>query len=226
MRMRVTRQSLWALVVGCTLTGMQPAHASRSTSMLDVSGDASRMAFKSSKKNKKEPTCQLTLMHVYTSKFNKKHTQFAFTGSVVAKREAGKPMVMSVIGQNHQLSATGKGIQPFAIPRMELGVEDTSVRRFTGRKSSCKKNSVCAEYKDSKKKELNIRGGVEVTGLGDGSLARAGIRPGDVIIRVADVDITGVKQFEALVKGLDASRAVPVFVRRADSTLVIPVRPK
>jgi len=43
---------------------------------------------------------------------------------------------------------------------------------------------------------------------------------------VADADISGVKQFEALVKGLDANKAVPVFIRRADSTLVIPVRPK
>jgi len=83
-----------------------------------------------------------------------------------------------------------------------------------------------ADVSDAKKKELNIKGGVEVTNLGDGPLARAGIRPGDVIIRVADADITGVKQFEALVKGLDANRAVPVFIRRADSTLVIPVRPK
>ena len=83
-----------------------------------------------------------------------------------------------------------------------------------------------SELSDSKKKDLNIKGGVEVTGLGDGPLARAGIRPGDVIIRVADADITSVKQFEALVKGLDANRAVPVFIRRADSTLVVPVRPK
>ena len=82
------------------------------------------------------------------------------------------------------------------------------------------------ELSDSKKRDLNIKGGVEVTGLGDGPLARAGIRPGDVIIRVADADITGVKQFEALIKGLDANRAVPVFIRRADSTLVVPVRPK
>ena len=83
-----------------------------------------------------------------------------------------------------------------------------------------------SELSDSKKKDLNIKGGVEVTGLGDGPLARAGIRPGDVIIRVADADITGVKQFEALIKGLDANKAVPVFIRRADSTLVVPVRPK
>ncbi|QWE14069.1 DegQ family serine endoprotease [Polynucleobacter sp. AP-Sving-400A-A2] len=83
-----------------------------------------------------------------------------------------------------------------------------------------------SEPSDSKKKELNIRGGVEVTGLGDGPLARSGVRPGDVIIRIADADITGVKQFEGLVKGLDANKSVPVFVRRADSTLIIPVKPK
>jgi serine protease Do len=47
-----------------------------------------------------------------------------------------------------------------------------------------------------------------------------------VIIRIADTDITGVKQFEALVKSLDTNKAVPVFIRRADSTLIIPVRPK
>ncbi|QWE26244.1 DegQ family serine endoprotease [Polynucleobacter sp. AP-Ainpum-60-G11] len=83
-----------------------------------------------------------------------------------------------------------------------------------------------SELSDSKKKELNIRGGVEVTGLGEGPLVRAGVRPGDVIIRIADVDITGIKQFESLVKGLDTNKSVPVFVRRADSTMIIPVRPK
>jgi len=83
-----------------------------------------------------------------------------------------------------------------------------------------------SELSDGKKKELNIRNGVEVTGLGDGPLARAGVRPGDVIIRIADVDITGIKQFESIIKGLDANKSVPVFVRRADSTMIIPIRPK
>jgi serine protease Do len=85
---------------------------------------------------------------------------------------------------------------------------------------------VVSDVSDAKKKELNIHGGIEVTGLNDGPLARAGVRPGDVIVRIGDVDVTGVKQFEALVKGLDANKAVPVFVRRADSTLVVPVKPK
>jgi serine protease Do len=83
-----------------------------------------------------------------------------------------------------------------------------------------------SDLSEGKKRELSIRGGVEVTGLGEGTLARAGIRPGDVIIRIADTDITGIKQFESLIKGLDANKSVPIFIRRADSTLVIPVKPK
>jgi serine protease Do len=85
---------------------------------------------------------------------------------------------------------------------------------------------VTAELSDAKKKELNIRNGVEVTSLGEGPLVRAGVRPGDVIIRIADTDVTGLKQFESLVKGLDANKSVPIFIRRADSTLIIPVKPK
>jgi len=140
-------QGRWALAVcgwlGVFLVMSMPAQASRTAQLPDVSGDASRMVFKANTKNKKEPSCQLTLMHVYTSKFNKKFTQFAFTGSVVAKREVSKPMALSVIGQNHQLTPSGKGIQPFPIPRIELGVEDVSVRRFNGHPSSCKK-AACA----------------------------------------------------------------------------------
>ncbi|PUE28718.1 hypothetical protein B9Z35_11980 [Limnohabitans sp. Jir61] len=121
---------------------------------VDAGGAISRMEFKEGKKNPKEPSCKLTLMHIYTSKFNKKHTQFAFTGSVVAKREKGKEMVLSVIGQNHQMSPTGKEIKPFDLPRIELGIEDASVRRYSEHKQKCKKGYVCAEYKDTKKREL------------------------------------------------------------------------
>jgi hypothetical protein len=151
-------QSRMALVAYCALVyvllAITPAQASRNAQSPNVSGDASRMVFKENKKNKKEPSCQLTLMHVYTSKFNKKHTQFAFTGSVVAKREKGKDMVLTVVGQNHQLIPGGKDVKAFPLPRIELGVEDVSVQRYTEHKQKCKKGHVCAEYKDTKKHEL------------------------------------------------------------------------
>jgi serine protease Do len=82
------------------------------------------------------------------------------------------------------------------------------------------------ELSDAKKRELNIKSGVEISSLGEGAAARSGIRVGDVIVRVGDSDVTSVKQFEGLTKGLDANRAVALFVRRADSTLIVPLRPK
>ena len=154
----LTARRLAALAVHCVLgyglMACMSVQAARLVQMPDASGNASRMVFKENKKNKKEPSCQLTLMHVYTSKFNKKHTQFAFTGSVIAKREAGKPLILSVVGQNHELSPSGKGFKPFPLPRIELGVEDASARRYTEHKPKCKKGHVCAEYKDTKKQEL------------------------------------------------------------------------
>ena len=77
----------------------------------------------------------------------------------------------------------------------------------------------------ARKKELAIRGGVEVSALNDGQLKDAGVRAGDIIVRIGDQDITGVKQFEALVKGLDTKKTVPFFIRRENSTLVIPIQP-
>lgn len=158
MRLLFKAQSLWTLLAYCASIGLiasaMPAQAASNMQSSNMAGDASRMVFKENAKNKKEPTCQLTLMHVYTSKFNKKHTQFAFTGSLVAKREKGRDMVLTVVGQNHQLTPGGKDIKPFPIPRIELGVSDVSVRRYTEHKQKCKKGYVCAEYKDTKKNDL------------------------------------------------------------------------
>ena len=154
----LTASRFTALVANCALgwglMTCMPAQAARLSQMPDASGDGSRMVFKENTKNKKQPSCQLTLMHVYTSKYNKKFTQFAFTGSVVAKREVGKPMVLSVVGQNHELSPSAKTFKPFVLSRIELGVEDVSVRRYAEHKPKCKKGHVCAEYKDTSKYEL------------------------------------------------------------------------
>jgi len=152
------RQGLLALVSCCAvICSFCVGEALAQHHRKDAPGtpsDVSRMVFKENKKNKKEPSCQLTLMHVYTSKFNKKFTQFAFTGSVVAKREKGKALVLTVVGQNHELSPSGKDFKPFTLPRIELGVEDASVRRLAEHKHKCKKGHVCVAYKDTKKHEL------------------------------------------------------------------------
>ena len=82
-----------------------------------------------------------------------------------------------------------------------------------------------SDVSDAKKKDLGSRGGVEITNVGEGAAGRAGLRVGDVIVRIGDTDITGVKQFESAVKAMDPNKSVPVFVRRGDGTIVVPLRP-
>ncbi|WP_416351286.1 DegQ family serine endoprotease [Cupriavidus basilensis] len=80
------------------------------------------------------------------------------------------------------------------------------------------------EIPDAKLKELKIKSGVEVE-QADGPAMRAGIRPGDIILRLGDSDVTSPKQFNELVKGLDKAKIAAVFVRRGDATQVLTLRP-
>jgi len=80
------------------------------------------------------------------------------------------------------------------------------------------------EIPDAKLKELKIKSGVEVE-QADGPAQRAGIRPGDIILRLGDSDVTSPRQFNELVKGLDKGKIAAVFVRRGDATQVLTLRP-
>jgi serine protease Do len=81
------------------------------------------------------------------------------------------------------------------------------------------------EISSDDQKTLKIKGGIQVD-VADGPAARAGIQKGDVILRVGETDITGTRQFESVVKALDASKAVALLVRRGDTSQYVPVKPR
>ncbi|MDC6176874.1 DegQ family serine endoprotease [Ralstonia solanacearum] len=96
-----------------------------------------------------------------------------------------------------------------------------------GQPGSVKQNAlglVVADLSEGALREFRTKTGVEVQ-VADGPAARAGIRQGDVILRVGDTDITSAKQFNDVVGRLDKSRMVAVFVRRGDATQVVTMRP-
>lgn len=81
------------------------------------------------------------------------------------------------------------------------------------------------ELNESQKKELKLRGGVRVETSSDAA-AMAGLREGDVIVTLANVEITSLKSFEAVASHLDKSKPVSVLIRRgawAQYTLIRPI---
>ncbi|RCW73932.1 serine protease Do [Pseudorhodoferax soli] len=74
---------------------------------------------------------------------------------------------------------------------------------------------VVSEVPDAQKKEMRIKGGVKVDAATEGA-AQAGLREGDVIVAIANTEITGVKDFEAVIAKVDRSKPVNVLFRRGD----------
>jgi len=72
-----------------------------------------------------------------------------------------------------------------------------------------------SELTDAQKKEIKIKGGVKVEAATDAA-ARAGLREGDVIVQIANVEVANVKAFDLAVKKLDKTKAVNVLFRRGE----------
>ena len=81
-----------------------------------------------------------------------------------------------------------------------------------------------SDITDAQKKELKIKGGVKVD-TAEGPAARAGLREGDVIIAIANTEITNAKEFEAALAKLDKSKAVNVLLRRGELAQYVLIRP-
>jgi len=81
-----------------------------------------------------------------------------------------------------------------------------------------------SDISDAQKKELKIKGGVKVD-TAEGAAARAGLREGDVIIAIANTEITNAKEFESALAKLDKSKAVNVLLRRGELAQYVLIRP-
>ncbi|WP_294768450.1 DegQ family serine endoprotease [uncultured Rhodoferax sp.] len=77
---------------------------------------------------------------------------------------------------------------------------------------------------DAQKKEAGVKGGVRVESASDAA-ARAGLREGDLITQVANVEVANVKEFEAALAKQDKSKPLNVLFRRGDWTQYAVIRP-
>ena len=83
---------------------------------------------------------------------------------------------------------------------------------------------VVSELPEALKKELKLKGGVKVD-ASEGAAARAGLREGDVILAIANTEVSSVKDFEAVLAKTDKSKVINVLFRRGEVAQFALIRP-
>lgn len=121
----------------------------------------------------------------------------------------GKPMTLNIVVESlpgDMDKATEKASAP-----------DAQTRKGEIKRLSIEVGPLTAEAR----KQLNVNTGVLVLGVAPGVAAEAGIRPGDVILQVAQQPVNNVSTLQKLVASLPAGQPVPVLVRRGDGSFYI-----
>ena len=77
---------------------------------------------------------------------------------------------------------------------------------------------------EAQKKEFRVRGGVRVDAATEAA-ARAGIREGDLIVAIANAEVTSLKEFELIMSRVDKNRPISVLIRRGDGAQYVLIRP-
>ncbi|SDV50988.1 DegQ family serine endoprotease [Chitinasiproducens palmae] len=81
-----------------------------------------------------------------------------------------------------------------------------------------------ADLTESERRALDLGAtGVKIT-LAEGVAAEAGLRRGDVLLRIGNVDVSNAKQFESIVARVPPGKLVPLLIQRGGVTIFIPLR--
>ncbi|MDM0114312.1 DegQ family serine endoprotease [Variovorax sp. J22R133] len=81
-----------------------------------------------------------------------------------------------------------------------------------------------SDLSEAQRRELKLKGGVKVDSAADAA-ARAGLREGDVILAVGNIEIANLKEFDSAVAKADKSKPISVLFRRADWAQYALIRP-
>jgi serine protease Do len=112
-------------------------------------------------------------------------------------------------------------IAEFKDDEQKVASTKTSTKKPEAKKD--KLGLAVTEVTPDQKKVLKVSGGVAVEAV-DGAALAAGISPGDVIMRVNNVDVTNVKGFQEAVSKLDPKKPVALLVRDENGTRFVTFR--
>jgi serine protease Do len=123
-------------------------------------------------------------------------------------------------GSNKELTVTVAEVEPDKVaakaPAREEASKASSVAQVFG--------LTVSDLADAQRKELQLKGGVRVDAVKEGA-ARAGLREGDILLQVGNIEVASVKEFDAALAKLDKSKVLNVLFRRGEWTQYAVIRP-
>ncbi|HEY8609385.1 MAG TPA: DegQ family serine endoprotease [Noviherbaspirillum sp.] len=135
---------------------------------------------------------------------------------------ATKPGTRSTVtvwrkGASKELPLTVAELEPEAVAKKEE-------RKSKPEQTPNALGLVVSDLSEAQRKELKVDGGV-IVDASEGAAARAGLRTGDIILRLNNSDVKDARQFNALVAKLEPRKLAVVLVRRGDASQFVPIRP-
>ncbi|MEN9538131.1 MAG: hypothetical protein RLZZ126_366 [Pseudomonadota bacterium] len=147
-----------------------------------------------------------------------------FEGALIEK-SSDLPRLVGAVkpGTRATLTVLRRGVsKEVAVVIGEVEPDRVAARRGSDREDRPKPSAVgqslgltVSELTEAQKSQAKVKGGVRVDVAAEGA-ARAGLREGDVIVAIANVEVANLKDFEAAVAKADKSKAVNVLYRRGE----------
>ncbi|MBC8003154.1 MAG: DegQ family serine endoprotease [Opitutaceae bacterium] len=141
---------------------------------------------------------------------------------LVGNIKPGTKSTMTVFrrGSAKDLTVTSAEVEPDKVvqkvPEREEKPKISSVGQVLG--------LAVSDLTDAQKKELKIKGGVKVDSSSEAA-ARAGVREGDVIVAIANAEVSSVRDFEAAIAKMDKSKPVNILFHRGEWAQYALIRP-
>jgi serine protease Do len=152
----------------------------------------------------------------------------AFNGQEVERSSSLPPVVGSTpVGKKVPVKVMRQGrSQTLWVTLGELPDKDETIARAEADKTTSdnRLNIQVAELTDEQLQELELEAGVLVESVGEGAASDAGVREGDVILRLDGKLVNDVDAFEKMVKKLPAGKSVAILVQRRGGPIFLAMK--
>jgi serine protease Do len=152
----------------------------------------------------------------------------AFNGKDIARSSSLPPVVGSTpVGKKVPVKVIRGGrSQTLWVTLGELPDQDETVATAEPAQTTSdnRLNINVADLTAQQRKEADVEGGILVESVGEGAAADAGVRTGDVILRIDNKAVSSVDDFKQLLDKLPQGKSVAILVQRRGGPIFLALK--